>query len=318
MSTNENLAIIFPGQGSQKVGMLGEFASSEILCSTFREASEVLGYDAWETVQQGPQEQLNLTEITQPILLASSIALWRIWQDKKGPMPALLAGHSLGEWSALVASGVVGFQDAVKLVRSRGQYMQEAVPAGVGAMAAIIGLDDAIVENICATICENISGSGVVSPVNYNSPGQLVIAGSADAVAQAVEACKAAGAKKAMPLPVSAPFHTSLMKPAADRLAKEIMDTQFNRPGIPVVHNVHAQTENDPAAIKNIMVEQIFNPVRWVACVQTLVTKNINNTVECGPGKVLGGLNRRIDKSLNSYFTEAPDSLAAALEATQQ
>ncbi len=310
----ENLAIMFPGQGSQKVGMLADFASSELFQTTFREASEALGYDAWETIKEGPQEKLNLTEITQPILLSSSVALWRLWQDQNGATPALMAGHSLGEWSALVASGVVNFQDAVKLVRSRGKYMQDAVPAGEGAMAAIIGLDDAVVEKVCA----DNSGEGVVSAVNYNSPGQLVIAGNAAAVEKAIEGCREAGAKKAMALPVSAPFHTSLMKPAADRLQEEIMATQFNAPTIPIVHNVHAQTESDPEKIKAIMVEQIYAPVRWVACVQALASKGIDTAVECGPGKVLSGLARRIDKSIKSHAIEQPDALAAAIEATQQ
>ncbi len=310
----ENLAIIFPGQGSQKVGMLADFESSELFQSTFREASEALGYDVWETVKEGPQEKLNLTEVTQPILLTCSIALWRIWQDQNGSTPALLAGHSLGEWSALVASEVVSFQDAVKLVRLRGQYMQDAVPAGEGAMAAIIGLADEIVEKICT----DLSSSGVVSPVNYNSPGQLVIAGSAGSVGKAIEACREAGAKKAMSLPVSAPFHTSLMKPAADRLEAEIMATTFNQPKIPIVHNVSAQTEGDGEKIKRVMVEQIYSPVKWVSCVQALVSKGITQSVECGPGKVLSGLNRRIDKSISSFAIDKPDALASAIESIQQ
>ncbi len=310
----ESFAIIFPGQGSQKVGMLADFESSELFQSTFREASEALGYDAWETVKEGPQEKLNLTEITQPILLTCSIALWRIWEDQNGSMPALLAGHSLGEWSALVASEVVSFQDAVKLVRSRGQYMQDAVPAGEGAMAAIIGLADEAVEKICSDLSE----SGVVSPVNYNSPGQLVIAGSAGSVEKAIDACREAGAKKAMSLPVSAPFHTSLMKPAADRLEAEIMATTFSQPKIPIVHNVNAQTESDSEKIKRIMVEQIYSPVKWVSCVQALVNKGIAQSVECGPGKVLSGLNRRIDKSISSFAIDKPDALASAVESIQQ
>lgn len=310
----KNLAIIFPGQGSQKVGMLADYESSELFQSTFREASEALGYDAWEAVKEGPQEKLNLTEITQPILLTCSIALWRIWQDKNGSTPALLAGHSLGEWSALVASEVVAFQDAVKLVRSRGQYMQDAVPAGEGAMAAIIGLADDAVEKICS----DLSGDGVVSPVNYNSPGQLVIAGSAGSVEKAIEACREAGAKKAMSLPVSAPFHTSLMKPAADRLESEIMGTAFSQPKIPIVHNVSALTESDGEKIKQIMVEQIYSPVKWVSCVQALVSKGVSQSVECGPGRVLSGLNRRIDKSISSFAIDKPDALVSAIESVQQ
>ncbi|MFL0802202.1 MAG: ACP S-malonyltransferase [Agarilytica sp.] len=310
----ENLAIIFPGQGSQKVGMLADYEGSEILQATFAEASEALGYNAWEAVKEGPQEKLNLTEITQPILLTSSIALWRIWQDKNGSVPAFMAGHSLGEWTALVASETVAFQDAVKLVRSRGKYMQDAVPAGEGAMAAIIGLADDVVENICA----EVTAEGVVSAVNYNSPAQLVIAGNAACVEQAIDACREAGAKKAMSLPVSAPFHTSLMKPAADRLQEEIMATAFASPKVPVIHNVNAQTETDAEKIKQIMVEQIYSPVRWVSCVQTLVNKGVEQAVECGPGKVLSGLNRRIDKSISSFATEQASALESAIEATQQ
>lgn len=310
----QNLAIIFPGQGSQKVGMLADYEGSDILQATFSQASEALGYDIWATVKEGPQEKLNLTEITQPVLLTSSIALWRIWQDKNGATPALLAGHSLGEWSALVASEVVAFQDAVKLVRSRGKYMQEAVPQGEGAMAAIIGLSDDVVEKICA----DNSIDGEASAVNYNSPGQLVIAGNVKNVEAAIDACKEAGAKKAMPLPVSAPFHTALMKPAADRLEAEIMATSFSEPKIPVVHNVDAKTEGNAENIKRIMVKQIYSPVRWVSCVQALVGSGIEQAAECGPGKVLSGLNRRIDKSISSYATEQLAALESAIESTRQ
>ncbi len=312
MNLKENLAIVFPGQGSQKVGMLGGYADSDILKSTFNEASEVLGYDVWEAIKAGPQEKLNLTEITQPVLLAASIVLWRIWQDSNGSTPKYLAGHSLGEWTALAAAGVVGFQDAIRLVRLRGRFMQDAVPEGEGAMAAIIGLAEDVVQEIC----REISKSGVVSPVNYNSPGQLVIAGSADPVARAVAACQEAGARKAIPLAVSAPFHTSLMKPAAELLSQEIHATEFNPPQIPVVHNVHAQIEVAPAKIKSIIVEQIYKPVRWVSCMQFLVLNKVDQVVECGPGKVLCGLNRRIDKSIESYATESPELLASTLEAT--
>lgn len=310
----DNFAIIFPGQGSQKVGMLADFSESETFQNTFAKASEALGYDLWQTAQEGPQEKLNQTEITQPLMLTSSIALYRLWQEKNGVTPAYMAGHSLGEWTALVASDVVDFQDAVKIVRARGQYMQEAVPQGEGAMAAIIGLDDEVVEKICQ---ENSEG-GVVSPVNYNSPGQLVIAGSAANVAQAIEGLKEAGAKKAMPLPVSAPFHTSLMKPAADRLESQIMETTFNAPKVPVVHNVHAQTEADPEKIKALMVEQIFSPVRWVSCVETLVSKGVETTLECGPGKVLCGLNRRINKSISSVASETPEALEASVASVNE
>ncbi len=313
MNIKENLAFVFPGQGSQKVGMLSDFGDTDILQSTFREASDALGYDLWATVLEGPQEKLNLTEITQPLLLTASIALWRIWQDKKGVIPSLLAGHSLGEWSALVASEVIEFSSAVTLVRSRGKYMQEAVSPGEGAMAAIIGLEDEAVEKICA----EFSGAEEVSAVNYNSPGQLVIAGHAQAVANAITACKEAGAKKAMSLAVSAPFHTGLMKPAAEKLSAEISETVFNEPKIPVVHNVHAVPESDAEKIKRIMIEQIYQPVKWVSCVQYFSENGIENVVECGPGKVLCGLNRRINKSLNSYATDSISVLDSSIDAVK-
>lgn len=312
MKTLANLAFLFPGQGSQKVGMLAEYADSDIVQSTFAEASEVLGYDLWKTSQEGPQDKLNLTEITQPLLLTSSVALWRVWQSKTDIAPTLMAGHSLGEWSALVCAGVVEFKDAVKLVQLRGRYMQEAVPQGEGAMAAIIGLDDKVVEDICADIQTEAS---VVAPVNYNSPGQLVIAGSAAAVDQAIEACKAAGAKKAMPLAVSAPFHTSLMQPAADKLAEHIHQTTFAAPQIQVVHNVSAEPETDPEKIKQLMISQISSAVRWVECVQYLAKSNVVSAVECGSGKVLSGLCKRIDKSIQCKSTDAVSALDAALEA---
>ena len=308
--SKQQLAFVFPGQGSQKVGMLAELAAAyPVVQSTFSEASEVLGYDLWELVQTGPQEELNLTERTQPMLLTASVAIWRVWQEKGGEQPSLMAGHSLGEWSALVCSGVVKFADAVKLVQLRGKYMQQAVPAGVGAMAAIIGLDDAAIN----AACEAASEGEVVSAVNFNSPGQVVIAGHAGAVDRAIAACKEAGAKRAMPLPVSAPFHTSLMKPAADQLADQIKATEFTAPQVPVVHNVNAKTESDPEVIKALMIEQIFTPVLWVDCTKALVEAGVEQIVECGPGKVLSGLCRRIDKGLAAFSTDAPADLEKAL-----
>ncbi|WP_439134751.1 ACP S-malonyltransferase [Pseudomaricurvus sp.] len=307
---SEQLAFVFPGQGSQKVGMLAELAELyPVVEETFKQASEVLGYDLWQLVQNGPQEELNLTERTQPMLLTASVAVWRVWEQKGGAKPVLMAGHSLGEWSALVCSGVVAFEDAVKLVQLRGKYMQQAVPAGVGAMAAIIGLDDDAIN----TACEAAAGDEVVAAVNYNSPGQVVIAGHAGAVERAIEGCKEAGAKRAMPLPVSAPFHTSLMKPAADNLAEQIMATAFSAPAVPVVHNVNAKTETDPEKIKQLMIEQIYTPVLWVDCTQTLVSSGVTQLVECGAGKVLSGLCRRIEKSLAAFSTEAPADLDKAL-----
>ncbi len=305
-------AFVFPGQGSQKVGMLDTFyTASDAFKATFDEAQTVLGYNVWSLIQEGPQEQLNMTEITQPVLLASSVALWRVWQEKGGEQPTFMAGHSLGEWSALVCADVVSFADALNLVRMRGKFMQEAVPQGVGAMAAIIGLSDAQVEQACAAASQ---GDEVVSPVNYNSPGQLVIAGVAAAVERAMALCKEAGAKRALPLPVSAPFHTALMQPAADRLAAEIEKTVFSVPAVPIVHNVHAKTEQDPAAIKAIMIEQIYSPVKWVSCVQALVDEGVDTLIECGPGKVLSGLAKRIHKPLVAKPTETLEALNAAIE----
>ena len=311
---SNNLAFVFPGQGSQKTGMLADLAEQfPVIQATFAEASEVLGYDLWDRVQNGEQAEINMTECTQPLLLTASVAVWRAWQQQRGAQPVLMAGHSLGEWSALVCSGVVAFADAVELVCSRGAYMQEAVPAGVGAMAAIIGLDDDVIISACKVSC----GDEVVVPVNFNSPGQVVIAGHADAVARAMDACKEAGAKRALPLPVSAPFHTPLMRPAADKLAAQIEATRFDAPLIPVVHNVNGKTESDPAVIKSLMIEQIYNPVLWVDCTKALVQQGITTVVECGPGKVLSGLCKRIDRSLKALATEDAASLENALSEVQ-
>lgn len=312
--TQSNLAMVFPGQGSQKIGLLAELAESfDTVQSTFAEASDVLGYDLWDLGQNGSQEDINLTERTQPLLLTASVAVWRVWCAQNGAAPAYLAGHSLGEWSALVCAGVVDFAAAVKLVQQRGKFMQEAVPAGQGAMAAIIGLaDEAIVQ-----ACTDAAQAEVVAPVNYNSPGQVVIAGHSAAVERAMTACKEAGAKRALPLPVSAPFHTSLMRPAAERLEAQIQATVFQAPEIPVVHNVTARAESNPEVIKALMVEQIYSPVRWVECVQTLRAQGVETTLECGPGKVLSGLNKRIDKSLATLAMETPDELATALESVR-
>ena len=307
-----NLAFVFPGQGSQKIGMLAELAENYgVVSETFAEASEVLGYDLWDLVQNGTPEEITMTERTQPLLLTASVAVWRIWKQENGSQPAMMAGHSLGEWSALVCSGVVAFKDAVRLVRNRGAYMQDAVAPGEGAMAAIIGLDDDVIKAVCTEACQGQE----VAAVNFNSPGQVVIAGNAAAVERAIEGCKAAGAKRAMPLPVSAPFHTNLMQPAADRLAGEILATEFSAPQVLVVHNVNAKTESDPEKIKQLMIEQICSPVLWVDCVNTLISNGVDTVVECGAGKVLSGLCKRIDRSLDSYATEDNDSLAQALTA---
>lgn len=301
-------AIVFPGQGSQSVGMLAELGQQyDVIQQTFAEASEVLGYDLWALVQNGPVEDLNQTSRTQPALLASSVALWRLWQSLGLEQPALFAGHSLGEYSALVCAGVVDFKQATKLVELRGQLMQEAVPAGVGAMSAIIGLDDELI----AKACEEAAQGEVVSPVNFNSPGQVVIAGNKDAVERAGQLCKEAGAKRALPLPVSVPSHCALMKPAADKLAVALQSIEFNAPQIPVINNVDVIAEIDPAKIKDALVRQLYSPVRWTECVQLMSEQGIEKLLEVGPGKVLTGLTKRIIKSLESAAVNDIASLDA-------
>ncbi|EIF43243.1 malonyl CoA-acyl carrier protein transacylase [gamma proteobacterium BDW918] len=311
----QQLALVFPGQGSQKVGMLAELgAAFPSVKATFAEASAALGYDMWDLVQNGEQAQLNLTETTQPVLLTASVAVWRLWCEQGGLQPSLMAGHSLGEFSALVCAGAIDFADAVRLVRARGQYMQTAVPVGEGAMAAVLGLDDAQIIDIC----QQASAAGVVEAVNFNSPGQVVIAGKVAGVEKAIELLKAAGAKRALPLPVSAPFHTSLMRPAGEKLAEALAAMSLQSPKIPVVHNVHGKTESDPSAIKALLVEQIYSAVKWVSCVEAMAAAGITTTIEAGPGKVLSGLNKRIEKSLSCLNIESPETLAAALEAAAQ
>jgi [acyl-carrier-protein] S-malonyltransferase len=310
--TNSPVALVFPGQGSQRIGMLAGIAEAwPQLKDTFTEASDALGYDMWQLIQQGEQEEINLTEKTQPILLTSSVALFRLWNSLGGPRPALMAGHSLGEFSALVCVGALDFADAVRLVQARGRFMQTAVPVGEGAMAAILGLDDEKIEEICREVAEG----ACVQAVNYNSPGQVVIAGHAAAVERAIEKLKEAGARRAMPLPVSAPFHTDLMQPAGERLAEVLATISIRPPEVPVVHNVHARTESDPEAIRKLLVQQIYSPVRWTACVEFMAASGITVMVECGPGKVLSGLNKRINRSLDCYTTEEKEGLENALSA---
>ncbi len=305
-----SLACVFPGQGSQRVGMLAAMADAEpLVLGTFAEASEVLGYDLWQLAQTGPQEELNLTERTQPLILTASVALWRVWCARGGPRPAFMAGHSLGEFSALVCAGSLAFTDAVRLVRNRGAYMQEAVPVGQGAMAAVLGLDDGPIAEACA----EAAGAEVVAAVNFNAPGQVVIAGHAAAVERAIVACKARGAKRAMPLPVSAPFHTSLMAPAGERLARDMAQVRMLVPEIPVVHNVHAHPESDSATIRTLLERQIHSPVQWTASVRYMAQAGVTRVVEVGPGKVLGGLCKRIDAALECLYTEEPQELEKAL-----
>ncbi|MBE1275790.1 ACP S-malonyltransferase [Enterovibrio baiacu] len=304
-----NFAVVFPGQGSQTVGMLAELAEQfDVVKQTFAEASDVLGYDLWALVQNGPDTDLNQTHRTQPALLTASVAIWRVWQQEGGAQPTVMAGHSLGEYSALVCAGVVDFKEAVKLVELRGQLMQEAVPAGVGAMSAIIGLEnDAI-----AKACEEAAEGQVVSPVNFNSPGQVVIAGNKEAVERANVLCKEAGAKRALPLPVSVPSHCALMKPAADKLAVALESIAFSAPSIPVVNNADVATETDPAAIKSALVRQLYGPVRWTESVEKMAGEGVELLLEMGPGKVLTGLAKRIDRKLNAAAVNDPASLEAA------
>lgn len=303
-------AFVFPGQGSQTVGMLAELAAEQpIIEATYAQASEALGYDLWQLVQQGPAEELNKTWQTQPALLAASVALFRLWQQQSGAQPALLAGHSLGEYSALVCAGVISFADAIRLVELRGKLMQEAVPEGTGAMQAIIGLDDAAIRQAC----EESAQGQVVSPVNFNSPGQVVIAGNKEAVERAGAACKAAGAKRALPLPVSVPSHCALMKPAADKLAVALREITFSEPKISVVNNVDVKCETDAEAIREALVRQLYSPVRWTESVQYIAAQGVTQLVEVGPGKVLTGLTKRIVDTLTASAINDPAAFSAAL-----
>lgn len=306
------LAIVFPGQGSQSVGMLSELHQQyDVVKNTFAEASAALGYDLWALVANGPEADLNETHRTQPALLTASVAVWRLWQQQGGAQPAYFAGHSLGEYSALVCAGVLSLADAVKLVEKRGNYMQLAVPAGVGAMSAIIGLDDAAI----ATACEQAAQGEVVSPVNYNSPGQVVIAGHKAAVERAGELCKAAGAKRALPLPVSVPSHCALMRPAAEKLATDLTALNFNDAVISVVNNVDVAIAANASAVKDALVRQLHSPVRWTETIEWLAAEGVTDVLELGAGKVLSGLIKRIDKNLAVASVGDIASLQAALAA---
>ena len=306
-----NTAFVFPGQGSQNIGMLAELgAEHPIVMETFAQASEVLGYDLWKLVQHDEDGQLNQTHITQPALLTASVALWRLWLQQGGLMPSVLAGHSLGEYSALVCAGALEFTDAVRLVEARGQFMQAAVPPGEGAMAAIIGMDD----DAIAIACEASAQGQVVAPVNYNSPGQVVIAGSKAAVERAMVACKEAGAKRALPLPVSVPSHCALMLPAADKLRTMLAGMTVKVPTVSVVQNVDAKVAHSAEAIVNNLVAQLHQPVLWTQCVESIAASGVELVVECGPGKVLNGLTKRINKTLQTASINDAASFAATLE----
>jgi len=308
--TDTTLAIVFPGQGSQAVGMLSELAASYPLVNeTFAQASDVLGYDLWKLTRDGPEDELNETDRTQPAMLAAGVAVWRVWQQAGGAVPGVMAGHSLGEYTALVCAGAMDFADAISLVEQRGRYMQSAVPAGVGAMAAILGLDDVTV----ADVCNRAAAGEVVSPVNFNSPGQVVIAGNADAVQRAIGLAKETGAKRALPLAVSVPSHCALMQSAAEQLAERLAQTGISTPSIPVIQNVDAARHDQPNAIRDNLKKQLYSPVQWVLTVQNMGGQGVTRIVEAGPGKVLAGLCKRIDKSIASAAVFDPDSLSAAL-----
>jgi [acyl-carrier-protein] S-malonyltransferase len=292
------IAFVFPGQGSQAVGMMKGFDGHPVVRVTFDEASSALGEDLWKMVTEGPEEALDLTVNTQPLMLTAGVAVWRAWRAAGGAVPAVVAGHSLGEYTALVAAGALAFRDAVPLVRFRAQAMQEAVPAGAGAMAAILGAGDEAIAEACR---ESSHGAEVVEPVNYNAPGQLVIAGSRAAVERAMVAAKARGARRAVLLPVSAPFHSSLLKPAAERLAQRLEGVAFATPAIPVLHNVDVATHATPAAIRTALARQAASPVRWTETIQSFAASGITHVVECGPGKVLANLVKRIDDRLEGF-----------------
>ncbi|TLF49708.1 ACP S-malonyltransferase [Halomonas urmiana] len=311
----QSLALIFPGQGSQQIGMLRELAERySVVRTTFEEASDALGYDLWQVVQEGPAEALNATACTQPALLTASVSIWRVWQELEGPRPVAMAGHSLGEYSALVCAGALTFAEGVRLVKLRGEAMQVAVPVGEGAMAAILGLDDAAVEQACARAADG----DVVAAVNYNAPGQVVIAGSKAAVERAIVACQEAGAKRAMPLPVSVPSHCELMRPAAERLAAAMEEIELRAPRYTVYQNVDAQAHADVETLRTRLIEQLYQPVRWTACIEAMTGRGAEVLIECGPGKVLTGLNKRIARGSKGLAVNDPDSLSAALELARE
>lgn len=305
-----NFAMVFPGQGSQSVGMLAALADDfPVVTETFSMASAVLGYNLWERVQQGPAELLNQTACTQPAMLAAGVASWRCWQARTDQLPSMMAGHSLGEYTALVCADALDFEDAVGLVEKRGQYMQNAVPDGQGAMAAILGLEDDRVHQLCIEAAEG----EVVSAVNFNSPGQVVIAGQSAAVERAMMLAKAAGAKRALALPVSVPSHCSLMKPAAELFVQDLAGVAVKVPSVPVLHNVDASSKNTAADIRAALAAQLYQPVRWVEIIRAMKTAGISSVLEMGPGKVLAGLNKRIEKSMPGIAVQTTADLDKAL-----
>jgi len=306
----KTFAFVFPGQGSQSVGMLDAWGDHPVVTQTLKEASDALGQDLAKLIHEGPKEDLALTTNTQPVMLTAAIAAYRAWRSEGGAAPTVVAGHSLGEYSALVASGVLTLAQAVPLVRVRAQAMQEAVPVGAGAMAAILGMEADKVRAICAEVTASLGAGEVAEAANFNDPSQTVIAGTKAGVDKACEALKAAGAKRALPLPVSAPFHSSLMKPAAERLREKLVDVAFSAPQIPVVNNIDVAVETDVARIKDALYRQAFGPVRWVECMQAIKGRGASVVVECGPGKVLAGMVKRIDADMTGAALYDPATLA--------
>jgi len=312
-----SFAFVFPGQGSQSIGMLAALSQTDpVVRATFEEASAALGYDLWQLTQEGPKERLDSTECTQPAMLAAGVATWRLWHKRQGIDPILVSGHSLGEFTAFVCAGAIDFAAAIDLVRFRGKVMQEAVPAGQGAMAAVLGLEDAEVEEAC----REAAAGEIVEAVNFNSPGQVVIAGQASAVQRAAEAAKAKGAKKVMPLPISVPSHSSLMRSAGQRLGERLASVEIRTPRIRCLSPVDVAVHDQPAEIRTHLSQQLSRPVQWWATVRALAREGISQMIECGPGKVLTGLNRRIEKREGLEFMplEDPATLEAALAATQR
>jgi [acyl-carrier-protein] S-malonyltransferase len=303
-------AFVFPGQGSQSVGMLDAWGDHAVVKATLQEASDALNEDIGQLIAQGPKEALALTTNTQPVMLVAAVAAYRVWMAEVGLAPSVVAGHSLGEYSAMVASNMLTLSQAAPLVRFRAQAMQDAVPVGNGAMAAILGMDAAKVVQLCQEVTQSLGGAEVVEAVNFNDPAQTVIAGSKAAVDKASEVIKAAGAKRALPLPVSAPFHSSLMKPAADKLREKLQTITLAAPTIPLINNIDVAVETDPERVRDALYRQAFGPVRWVACVQAIAARGVPNIVECGPGKVLAGMVKRINPELNGLPLLDPATLA--------